>query len=67
MGVSLFPVEDAIVNALPSTAKAGSALILLLITCVSCATRLVQQPLIGLAEAPAAVEEQAVTILRAFG
>ena len=54
-------------NALPRTAKASSALLLLLIMCVGCGARLVPQPSIGLVEVPAAAEEQATAILRALG
>ena len=55
------------VNALPRIAAVGSALLLLLTVCVGCAERRVRQPSVGLAEVPAAAEDQAAAILRASG
>ena len=54
-------------NALRTIAAAGSTWIMILMACVGCAARPAHRPTVGVAEAPAAAEEQVITVLRASG
>ena len=54
-------------NALRTIAAAGSTWIMILMACVGCAARPAHRLTVGVAEAPAAAEEQVIAVLRASG